>query len=43
MVEGEEVPRKSTRTIYATVIGMDKSGKARSNEIPNVYIAVGKK
>lgn len=45
MVEGEEKYLvKSTRTIYATVIGMDKSGKAfNSNEIPNVYIAVGKK
>ena len=44
MVEGEEKYLiKSTRTINATIIGMDTSGKAySSNEIPNVFIALAK-
>ena len=44
MVEGEEKYLiKSTRTINATIIAMDITGKAyRTNEIPNVYIALAK-
>lgn len=44
MVEGEEKYLiKSTRTLNATIIAMDTTGKAyRTNEIPNVYIALAK-
>ena len=44
MVEGEEKYLiKSTRTINATILAMDTSGKAyRTNEIPNVFIALAK-
>ena len=44
MVEGEEKYLiKSTRTLNATIIAMDMTGKAyRTNEIPNVYIALAK-
>ena len=44
MVEGEEKYLiKSTRTVNATIIAMDTSGKAyQSNEIPNVLIALAK-
>jgi len=44
MVEGEEKYLiKSTRTINATIIAMDTSGKAfQTKEIPNVYIALAK-
>ena len=44
LVEGEErYLVKSTRTVYATIIAMDTSGRAyETNEIPNVYIALAK-
>ena len=44
MVEGEEKYLiKSTRTLNATIIGMDMTGKAfNTNEIPNVFIALAK-
>ena len=44
MVEGEEKYLiKSTRTLNATIIAMDTTGKAyRTNEIPNVLIALAK-
>ena len=44
MIEGEErYLVKSTRTVNATIIAMDTSGKAyQSNEIPNVLIALAK-
>ena len=44
MIEGEErYVVKSTRTVNATIIAMDTSGKVyQSNEIPNVYIALAK-
>ena len=44
MVEGEEKYLiKSTRTLNATIIAMDTTGKAyRTNEIPNVVIALAK-
>jgi len=44
MIEGEErYLVKSTRTVNATIIAMDISGKAyQSNEIPNVIIALAK-
>jgi hypothetical protein len=44
MIEGEErYLVKSTRTVNATIIAMDTSGKAyQSNEIPNVYVALAK-
>jgi len=44
MVEGEEKYLiKSTRTLNATIVGMDTTGRAfESNEIPNVLIAVAK-
>ena len=44
MVEGEEKYLiKSTRTLNATIIAMDITGKAyRTNEIPNVIIALAK-
>ena len=44
MVEGEEKYLiKSTRTLNATIIAMDTTGKAyNTNEIPNVYIALAK-
>lgn len=44
MVEGEEKYLiKSTRTLNATIIGMDMTGRAfDSNEIPNVFIALAK-
>lgn len=43
-VEGEErYLVKSTRTVHATIIAMDASGRAyQTNEIPNVYIALAK-
>ena len=44
MVEGEEKYLiKSTRTINATIIGMDTSGRAfQTDEIPNVLIAIAR-
>lgn len=46
MVEGEEKYLiKSTRTLYATIVGMDITGKAYKSgtDMPPVFIAVGNK